>query len=145
MWKYLLRVILLGTGFLVGYLTWDSLGGWAILAGLGASFGLLVVGAYLYAAIAFLPFCPLRIQRPVYNHWKKQVQEHHKQHPIHPLVDFPLSVYMQLQLDKEFEAGGIRQAQQALKNYLESMPSRVEAMFNTLREAQAKKQAHQQS
>lgn len=101
---------------------------WAIAGFFGAWIAgvlLIVAGAFAYVGLAYQSFCPRRWSRPIYLHWKAQVQANHKKNPIHPLVDFPLAMFIELQLDREFEAGGIRGAQQALQKWLAEFPDRM--------------------
>lgn len=101
---------------------------WAIAGFVGtwlAVLLLIVVGGIAYAAAAMYLPVPNWFARPLYLHWKNQLKARHKESPIHPLVDFPLVMYIELQLDKEFEKGGWSGATAALDKWLEEAPERT--------------------
>lgn len=72
------------------------------------------------------PHLPISWQRAAYLRWKARV----KTAKIHPLVDFPLIVFVETNLDKEFEAGGIIRAQASIAEFLSNLDEKLQRLGN---------------
>jgi hypothetical protein len=93
------------------------MGRWSILAGTVGVFIFWGIFSIAYGWMALSGWLPIRMQYPIYLHWKEQLERYHEQNPIHPLIDFPLATFIEFKLDEEYEKAGIPGATAALKNW----------------------------
>jgi uncharacterized membrane protein len=110
---------------ILGALGWSLLYVYGPIIAFAVSLGLLVM-------LIRIPFIfrrtPLWFQKPFYLKWRKELE----QIQSHPLLDFPLQVYIRLKLDEDFLAGGLDHAMECLQNELKRLSTAVPDMLEKL-------------
>jgi hypothetical protein len=72
------------------------------------------------------PKLPLFLQRPTYRAWKATLIKEIENQKVHPLVGLPMLLFIKIQLDQEFERGGLVAAQQSLENWVKEFLQSLE-------------------
>lgn len=73
----------------------------------GATYAIVYALQYV-----ILPIVPIEWQRPFYNTWKEKVTV--ATQDASPLIAYPMLAFIELELDKHFEEGGLHYAQESL-------------------------------
>lgn len=66
---------------------------------------------------------PKFVQRPFYKDWKKRVTEATKEH--NSIMTYPMLVFIEFSLDKEFDKGGLRRARLSLLEQSEKVSNSI--------------------
>jgi len=69
-------------------------------------------GFFIIYALA-CPHLPIILQKPLYYYWKNQLTKI----KVSPLIDYPFQIWINFNLDSEFEKGGLFGAQKAVLEY----------------------------
>lgn len=127
--KSMFVVIIFGSGFVVGtFSNWFfGLSWWCI--SLLTSVTILIVNTIMERS---LPYLPLFMQRPFYRDWKELILR--KSHSVSDLIGWPMIAAIELELDQEFEKGGLRQACQFIEIRLNHVCNENIEMLDKLEE-----------
>jgi hypothetical protein len=100
-----------------------------------------LVGDWLLSKIIFylIKFFPTTIQKPFYLAWKENLLIENSRN--NAMFSYPISLFIEIELDKHFEEGGIKGAEKALFNKINDVG---EALMKPIMSAIAKLDAAKQ-
>lgn len=107
--------------------------GWISCTALGFVIAAVVDWLATHSIFALIKFAPIIIQKPFYLAWKENLITINAK--ADPLFCYPMAAFLELELDKHFEEGGIKGAEKALHNRIQNVGK---ALLKPIEDALAK-------